>query len=74
MGATDENPTDTPTLTVQYTPMQQHGSATTVRIYEHTAGYCIAVHNSGEKHLLNAKSVQELQNDYQKFLAGESIS
>ena len=74
VGATDETPTDTPMLTVQFTPMKQHGSATTVRIYEHTAGYCIAVHNSGEKHLLNAKSVQELQNDYQKFLAGESIS
>ncbi len=74
VGATDETPTGTPILTLQFTPMKQHGSATTVRIYEYTAGYCIAVHNSGEKHLLNAKDVQELQTDYQKFLAGESIS
>ncbi len=74
VGATDETPTGTPILTLQFTPMKQHGSATTVRIYEYTAGYCIAVHNSGEKHLLNAKDVQKLQTDYQKFLAGESIS
>lgn len=74
VGATDETPTGTPILTIQFTPMKQHGSATTVRVYEYTAGYCVAVHNSGEKHLLNAKDVQSLQNKYQKFLAGESIS
>lgn len=73
-GATNETPTGTPLLTIQFTPMKQHGSATTVRIYEHTAGTCIAVHNSGEKHLLNAKDVQNLQAKYQKFLAGETIS
>lgn len=74
VGATDEVPTGTPVLTLQFTPMKQHGSATTIRIYEYTAGYCIAVHNSGEKHLLNAKDVQKLQTDYRKFLAGETIS
>ncbi len=74
MGATDETPTGTPILTLQFTPTKEYGSTTTVRIYEYTVGYCIAVHNSGEKHLLNAKDVQELQNDYHKFLAGESIS
>ncbi len=73
-GSTDETPTGTPILTLQFTPMKQYGSATTVRIYEYNAGYCIAVHNSGEKHLVNAKDVQELQNDYQKFLDGKSIS
>lgn len=73
-GATDETPTGTPILTLQFTPMKQHGSATTVRIYEYTTGYCIAIHNSGEKHLLNTKDVQKLQTNYQKFLAGENLS
>ncbi len=74
VGSTDETPTGTPILTVQFTPIKQHGSTTTIRIYEYTAGYCIAVHNSGEKHLLNAKDVQNLQTKYQKFLAGDSLS
>ena len=74
VGATNETPAGAPILTIQFTPMKQHGLATAIRIYEYTAGYCIAVHNSGEKHLLNARDVQKLQNDYQKFLAGESIS
>lgn len=74
VGTINETPTGTPILTIQFTPLKQHGSATTVRIYEHTAGYCIAVHNSGEKHLLNAKDVQSLQAKYQKFLDGETLS
>lgn len=74
VSGTDEKPTGTPILKLQFTPMKQYGNAVRIEIYEYTAGYCIAVHNSGEKHLINAKDVQAFQAKYQKFLAGESIS
>ncbi len=73
VGSTDETPTGTPMLTLQFTPMKEYGSATRINIYEYTAGYCVAVHNSGEKHLVSAKEVQSLLADYNKFLAGESL-
>lgn len=72
-GGTDEQPTGSPILTLQFNPMKQYGSVTRIDIYEYNAGYCIAVHNSGEKHLISAKVVQSLLADYQKFLAGESL-
>lgn len=73
-GETSEKPNGTPMLTLQFTPMKQHGSATRIDIYEYTAGYCIAVHNSGEKHLVAAKDVQSIQTDYRNFLAGKPLS
>lgn len=73
VGSTDEKPAGTPLLTLQFNPMKQYGTATRINIYEYTAGHCIAVHNSGEKHLVGAKEVQSLIADYNKFLAGKSL-
>ncbi len=72
-GQTNENPIGTPILTLEFTPMKQHGNPTRIRIYEYTAGHCIAVHNSGEKHLIAARDVQNVQNLYHKFIAGEPL-
>ena len=73
VGSTDEKPAGTPLLTLQFNPMKQYGTPTRINIYEYTAGHCIAVHNSGEKHLVGAKEVQSLIADYNKFLAGKSL-
>ncbi|MBR5540548.1 MAG: DUF4340 domain-containing protein [Clostridia bacterium] len=74
VGATDETPTGTPVLTLTFTPMKQHGDAVRIDIYGYNAGYYLAVHNSGEKHLVSAREVQNIQSVYEKILAGKSLS
>ncbi len=60
-------------LTIDYTPNKQYGEPIHIEIYEHTAGSCLAVHRTGERHLINARDIQDFLNKYKKFLNGEII-
>lgn len=71
-GTANEKPSGTPLLSITFNPIT--GGSTHVDIYSHTAGHGIAVHSTGERHLVDMKTVQTLIKTYTKYLAGEDIS
>lgn len=73
-GAAIGKPSGSPMLSVYFKPFAKYGDALRIDIYEYDAGQCYARHSTGETHMINAKDVQEWMNDYNKFLAGTSLS
>ncbi len=70
-GTAKEKPSGAPLLSVTFKP--HNGDITKIDIYAHTAGHGIAVHSTGERHLVDMKAVQSLIKTYEKYLAGEDI-
>lgn len=69
----DGKPNGALLLTIKYTPSKQYGDPVHVDIYEHTAGSCVAIHRTGERHLINARDIHDFLSRYQKFLNGEIL-
>ncbi len=72
-GKTDETPSGEPLLSVTVTQDAKYGGPLRIDIYSYTAGHCIAQHSTGEKHLVNAKEVQEYLNNLERYLNGEDL-
>ncbi len=71
--ASTEAPKGELLLKIAYTQDSRYGDPVSVEIYEHTAGSCLVIHETGERHLINARDVQETLKLYQRFLAGEDL-
>ncbi len=74
VGDTTETPSGTPLLSVTFSQPAEHGGTVNIDIYSYTAGRCIVVHSTGEKHLVNMKDVQNYIDNLQKYLDGKTIS
>ena len=74
VGGTTEKLTGTPLLSVTFSQSAAHGGNVRIDIYSYTAGHCIAVHSTGEKHLVNMKDVQNYMDNLQDYLDGKAIS
>lgn len=64
----DADPTGDPLLVIEYTQKAEYGGPVRISIYPITAGQYLAVHSSGERHLVSAQVVLQFLNTYNSFL------
>lgn len=73
-GSATNVPTGTPELTLVLTPNTDRIRRQEIKLYRYSAAKYIAVHATGETHLVDAKTVESTLTKYADFLAGNTIS
>ncbi len=73
-GSVEKAPTDEPLLTFTIRPLDKTKKEQTIRLYTHSAGKCVAQHDTGEMYLVDSKNVNLFVSNYRRYIKGEAIA
>ncbi len=73
-GSVEKAPTGEPLLTFTIHPLDKTQKAQTIRLYNYSAGKCVAQHDTGEVYLVDSKNVNLFVSNYRRYVKGEAIA
>lgn len=73
-GSIEKAPTGEPLLSFTIKPLDSTVKQQTIRLYTHSAGKCVAQHDTGETYLVDSKNVNLFVSNYRRYVKGETIT
>ncbi len=73
-GSIEKAPGGEPLLTFTIHPLDKTKKEQTIRLYTHSAGKCVAQHDTGEVYLVDSKNVNLFVSNYRRYVKGEAVT
>ncbi len=73
-GSIEKAPDGEPLLTFTIRPLDKTQKEQTIRLYTHSAGKCVAQHDTGEIYLVDSKNVNLFVSNYRRYVKGEAVT